>query len=414
MIIVILILIAVIIIFILNFIKKNDPMIIIQTPSSVSIINKSGNSALKKYNNIWKYDSTEADYYLYLNDNITQINYDESLNKIISLAGNSKYILFKNSSSYIIKSNCNLPDTSNISYDNNILNEGYPQIFEEGVILHNAYLKEIFENIDLPFSVPNTIPSIINPRIKYNSVTKIPKIIHQTFQTNAIPNGMYQAIHTWVNHNPEYEYKYYSEYDRRQFIQNHFDKNVLEAYDSLIPAAYRADLFRYCVIYIEGGIYIDIKMSSLLPLRNIINDDTTMVVVNDTLNGAILNGFFAATSKHPAIKNLIDLVVERIINKDYGNHILYPTGPMAMGTTLLSYFNKKLPNGITKTENDIVQVYSHRNKAINGENNVYIVNLQDENLVKFCHKNSNNENYIRKITGLPHYRHLYKKRMVFN
>ena len=46
---------------------------------------------------------------------------------------------------------------------------------------------------------------------------------------------------------------------RREFISKYFNKDVLEAYDTLLPGAYKADLWRYCILYKMGGIYMDIK-----------------------------------------------------------------------------------------------------------------------------------------------------------
>ena len=57
--------------------------------------------------------------------------------------------------------------------------------------------------------------------------------------------------------NPLFTHYVFSDNDRRLFIEQHFDTTVLHAYDSLIPGAYKADLWRYCVLYINGGIYLD-------------------------------------------------------------------------------------------------------------------------------------------------------------
>ena len=43
--------------------------------------------------------------------------------------------------------------------------------------------------------------------------------------------------------------------------------DVLNAYDSLIPGAYKADLFRYLVLYREGGVYLDCKSSTIIFLK---------------------------------------------------------------------------------------------------------------------------------------------------
>ena len=56
---------------------------------------------------------------------------------------------------------------------------------------------------------------------------------------------------------------FYDDKECRDFIKEHFHKNVLLAYDALIPGAFKADLFRYCELYINGGWWFDIDMLSV-------------------------------------------------------------------------------------------------------------------------------------------------------
>ena len=91
----------------------------------------------------------------------------------------------------------------------------------------------------------------------------IPKIIHQTFETKFTPPGMSRARGSWSANNPEHVYKFYEATDRIDFIKNNFPVSVLKAYHDIIPGAFKADLFRYCVLYINGGIYIDIKYNTI-------------------------------------------------------------------------------------------------------------------------------------------------------
>lgn len=49
----------------------------------------------------------------------------------------------------------------------------------------------------------------------------------------------------------------------RAFISREFPDDVLYAYDRLIPTAFKADLWRYCVLYKYGGVYLDIKLGFL-------------------------------------------------------------------------------------------------------------------------------------------------------
>ena len=59
--------------------------------------------------------------------------------------------------------------------------------------------------------------------------------------------------------NPEFEHHILDASEQREFIKANFEADVLLAYDTLIPAAFKADLWRYCILYKKGGIYVDIK-----------------------------------------------------------------------------------------------------------------------------------------------------------
>ena len=51
----------------------------------------------------------------------------------------------------------------------------------------------------------------------------------------------------------------------RDFIAREYPPDVLMAYDCLIPTAFKADLWRYCVLYKYGGVYLDAKLGGVRP-----------------------------------------------------------------------------------------------------------------------------------------------------
>ena len=69
--------------------------------------------------------------------------------------------------------------------------------------------------------------------------------------------------------NPEYSYVFYNNDDCIQFIKDNFDESVMIAYNHLRPNAYKADLFRYCYMYIHGGCYFDNKYIPRKSLKKI-------------------------------------------------------------------------------------------------------------------------------------------------
>ena len=77
-----------------------------------------------------------------------------------------------------------------------------------------------------------------------------------------LPPKMYECVVSNLIHNRvgvDCVYYLYNDADCRAFIQSAFPPDVVAAYDRLIPTAFKADLWRYCVLYKFGGVYLDIK-----------------------------------------------------------------------------------------------------------------------------------------------------------
>ena len=82
-----------------------------------------------------------------------------------------------------------------------------------------------------------------------------PRIIHQTWfepvHKEKYPN-MSRLIESWKRSG--WEYRFYDDDTAANFLKQHFPPEVLQAYQSVIPGAFKADLFRYCVLFIHGGV----------------------------------------------------------------------------------------------------------------------------------------------------------------
>ncbi len=101
----------------------------------------------------------------------------------------------------------------------------------------------------------------------------IPKLIHQTV---ASKDGLHPAyianIAALRERNPGWEHRLYDDRDIEAFIAGNYDPSVLAAYRRLNPVfgAARADLFRYLLLYKQGGVYLDIKSTVTTPLDEIL------------------------------------------------------------------------------------------------------------------------------------------------
>ena len=169
--------------------------------------------------------------------------------------------------------------------------------------------------------------------LKYHYNSIIPLNIYQTWHTKKLPPMMKQSTEYIKRLNPKFNYHLYDDDDCHNFIKNNFDQNVLDAYNSLIPGAYKADLWRYCVLYINGGIYLDIKYK---PLNNFkfINLTESEHFVLDQDDEGIYNALLVCLPRNNLLLRAINQIVINVKNKYYGNTPLNPTGPLLLSSLI--------------------------------------------------------------------------------
>jgi mannosyltransferase OCH1-like enzyme len=167
----------------------------------------------------------------------------------------------------------------------------------------------------------------------YMPTQRIPKRIYQTMDTTLTSHDCHKlSVRPWKELNPEYEYYFFDAFDRRKLIEKHFDNNVCTAYDMLLPGAYQADLFRYCLLYVYGGCYVDIQTQPFQPLSSVIEADTEFISAKDFgQKYGIFQTFLCCIPEHPAIKITIDEIVSNILKRRYFKSQLKLTGPEALG-----------------------------------------------------------------------------------
>jgi len=107
-----------------------------------------------------------------------------------------------------------------------------------------------------------------NKEYKINGIQKIfenqkiiPLNIYQLWNTTDLPPVIKNTIDLLKKENPEFEYYLYNNEMCRNFIKKHC-KTILYTYDKLQCNTQKLQLWKYCILYINGGIYLDIKYNS--------------------------------------------------------------------------------------------------------------------------------------------------------
>ena len=120
-----------------------------------------------------------------------------------------------------------------------------------------------------------------------------------------VPPHVFDYIHEFAN---GYECKFYSDDECISIIKDNFEPKVLEKYNSIKGGAHRADLFRYCILYLEGGVYLDIKMIPKKSIDQMFIRKDCMYSTLSAVKGTIFNGTIATPPKNHFFMELINNV----------------------------------------------------------------------------------------------------------
>lgn len=258
------------------------------------------------------------------------------------------------------------------------------------------------------------LPLIIDVEFDYHEPIKseknllIPKVIYQTFKTNVVPIGMYNAIKSWQDNNPDYEHYFFTDDDCIDFIEKNFDKKVLDAYLNFIPGAFKADLWRCCILYIKGGIYVDSDMVCLRSLNEVINEDDEFLSARDDpmSKSFIYNAFIACTPGHPFIKKQIDSILENAENKNMC-YYLDVAGPALLGKSI-NKVCKRSENSEFELGPSNINGLKFRLLEHDWKSKTIKFNNKDFVLTEYYEKNKE-----MKERNIPSYYDLYQKNIVY-
>lgn len=147
----------------------------------------------------------------------------------------------------------------------------------------------------------------------------IPKVLHQTYKDVArIPRKVYENIREFA---PEYEHLVYSDSDVVSFLSTNFKPEVLQAFHTLKLGAHKADLFRYCILYVKGGVYLDIKTELIKPLDKLFKDGAINTVIS-RVSSEIYQGVIASPPGQGIFLSLIYAIVKRCMDPPYNLFII--------------------------------------------------------------------------------------------
>jgi hypothetical protein len=173
----------------------------------------------------------------------------------------------------------------------------------------------------------------------------IPRIIHQTWKTDQVPEKFRPFSNTWKKYNPDWSYRFWNDRDLLEFVAAHYP-SYLDLFCSYPKGVQRADAARYMLLHHFGGLYADMdaecvqSLDALQPETRVIlcEEPETHWAQTTTPRGLpimLFNGVMASPPNHPFWLHLL----KRMDETRHASNVLDSTGPCLLTGAVLSYPN---------------------------------------------------------------------------
>jgi len=237
------------------------------------------------------------------------------------------------------------------------------------ITVHNINVGNIRKNF------PKEIISEINDEIILPDIEgdkhNIPHTVHRTYISREKAEKFKEASRITLKENPFLTECFYDDNEIIEFITKYYSNRVLHAYNSINkkygPA--KADFFRYMVIYVKGGLYLDVKSYAHKDISELFKERDKLIVSKGRSHSSNINSFgiiptytnnydwsmfsgikygeynnwhFMAPPGHPIIGKMIQHIVLNIEQKKdnykYGEYsVLVLTGPIIFTRVIEKY-----------------------------------------------------------------------------
>ncbi|KAK0118446.1 hypothetical protein ONS95_012731 [Cadophora gregata] len=173
-----------------------------------------------------------------------------------------------------------------------------------------------------------------------NRTQLIPKIIHQTYINESIPQRWKAGQQSCIDLHEDYEYILWTDAKSREFIATEYPW-ALANFDSYNFPIQRADAIRYFILAYYGGIYIDLDDGCNRRLDPLLSYPAW---ARRTLPTGISNDAMGSVPQHPFFLRVIESLAG--YNRNWFMPyitVMYSTGPLFLSVLWVEYMREARP-----------------------------------------------------------------------
>ena len=152
----------------------------------------------------------------------------------------------------------------------------------------------------------------------------IPTVIYMTYyDLKMIPKYVKDNIKKYCG---GYDIQIYDDEMCLIFLSKYYGQTAVNIFNNMKNGAHKSDFWRFCILYLFGGFYFDIKTVFQKPINKIFNkleDDTTWYTVIGKNLTDIYNGIIVTPSHNPILLEMIKYIYNNPKPYSYNSYIKY-------------------------------------------------------------------------------------------
>ena len=211
------------------------------------------------------------------------------------------------------------------------------------------------------------------------SARKIPNSVYQTWRVPTLPFLHAKEVGRFRRRNPDFSFTFFSDNQMDEYMRACFRGHpILDVFREIRVPAAKADIWRYCILYREGGVYCDIDSGLSIPIHELLKGDPSEIVsfekntwkdildvgsyadpevylraLPDEIAGKldspdlmVLNWFLCFEKEHPILEEVINLIVRHFgfsRSKRFESiwkAVIHCTGPLALTQALWMWIRR--------------------------------------------------------------------------
>lgn len=137
------------------------------------------------------------------------------------------------------------------------------------------------------------------------------KTIYMTYK-KPVPDIVFSR---WINYNPTYKIDFSLDEDCIHFLEKNFNRYIVNLFKTIPIGMYKADLWRLCNLYINGGVYADVDLVPYLNIDTSLDKNISFYSCLSVCNNSIFQAFMVTSKpKNPLI---LQFIISFLMNNPY-------------------------------------------------------------------------------------------------